>query len=94
MPGRDHHSLAEIARRNGLNEGWLAGFAAYLGRVAAQPSIDRHPTLRGAAAGSLAGSTLEKAAAELQHELAALVARNEKSLASSPREHEPGSRHA
>ena len=63
--------------REGSHEELLAGFVAYLGRVAAQPSINRHPTLRDAAAGTLAGSRLEKAAAELQHELAALVARKE-----------------
>jgi hypothetical protein len=85
--GQDHHALAEMARRNGLNERWLAGFAAYLFRVTVQPSIDRHPTLRGGANGSLTGSTLEKAATELQHELAALLARNEKAFASAPREH-------
>ena len=85
-PGQDHHSLTEIARRYGLNEGWLAGFAAFLGRVEAQPSIDRHPTLSGAANGALAGTKLEKAAVELQHELAALAARKEKALASSPLE--------
>jgi hypothetical protein len=87
-PGQDHHSLAQIARRNGLNDGWLSGFAAYLDRVAAQSSIDRHPTLKGAVSGALAGSRLEKAAAELQNELATLIARNEKALASSPREHD------
>ncbi len=88
MPGQRHRSLAEMARRHGLNEKWLAGFAAYLGRVAAQPSIDRHPTLRGGASGALAGSRLDKAAVDLQRELAALVARKEKELASSPREHD------
>ena len=48
-PGQTSPRSAELARRKGLDEGWLAGFVAYLGRVAAQPSIDRHPTVRDAA---------------------------------------------
>ena len=78
--------------QRGLDEELLAGFVAYLGRVAAQPSIDRHPAVRDAAAGTLAGSRLEKAAAELQHELAALVARKEKESARSPIGDDPGTR--
>jgi len=79
--------LAEIARMNGLHEGLLAGFVDYLGRVAAQPSISRHPTLRGAAAGTLVGSGLEAAAARLQQDLAALAALKEEKSACSSREH-------
>ena len=92
MPGQASRPLAELARRSGLDEDLLAGFVAYLDRVAAQPSIDRHPTVRDAAAGTLAGSRLEKAAAELQHELAALAARQEKESARSPSERRPGAR--
>ncbi len=80
-------SLAEVARQRGLREEWLTGFVAYLGRVAAQPSIDRHLAVRGAASGALAGSKLEKSAAELQHELAALVARKDQESASARGEH-------
>ena len=77
-------ALAEVAKQRGLNQELLTGFVAYLARVAAQPSINRHPRLRDAAAGTLAGSRLEKAAAALQHDLAALVARKEKESACSP----------
>ena len=67
-------SLAGVAMRKGLEEGWLAGFVDYLGRVAAQPSINRHPTLRGAAAGRLPDAKLEQAAYQLQVELGKLAA--------------------
>ena len=50
-----------LARRRGLHAGLLAGLVDYLGRVAAQPSINRHPTVRDAAAGTTVGSRLEKA---------------------------------
>ena len=71
-------SLAELAKRHGLDEGLLAGWVAYLDRVETQP-VDRtgHPTLRDAAAGKLAGSALEEAAGELQQALAALAKRDE-----------------
>ncbi len=75
-PGPAGPLLAELAARNGLDQELLLGFVAYLARVAAQPSIDRHPAVRQAAAGGLAGSQLEKAAAILQHELAALGRQN------------------
>ena len=53
------------AQQKRLHERLLAGWVDYLDRVAAQPSIDRHPTLRDAAAGTLTGTQLEQAAAEL-----------------------------
>ena len=83
--GPANASLTEVARQRGLHEELLTGFVAYLDRVAAQPSIDRHPTVRSAASWALAGSTLERAAVELQHELTALVARKEKESACAPK---------
>ena len=47
------------------NEKLLAGFVDYLGRVAAQPSIDRHKTLRDAAAGTSDRPRLAESAARL-----------------------------
>ena len=73
-----------LPEQQGLDEKFLAGFIDYLGRVAAQPSIDRHHTLRDAAAGTLAGPLLEESAAALAKELAALAARKAKSAPTRP----------
>ena len=86
VPNLANLSLAETARRKGIDAGWLAGFVDYLARVAAQPAINRHQTVRDAAAGTLLGSTLEKSAAELERGLGALVAREEKQQAARLRE--------
>ena len=83
-PGETGPSVADLAANRGLDPELLPGFVAYLGMVAAQPSIARRAAVRGAAAGALAGSRLEKAAADLQHELAELVARIDKEPAKSP----------
>jgi Protein of unknown function (DUF1553)/Protein of unknown function (DUF1549)/Planctomycete cytochrome C/Concanavalin A-like lectin/glucanases superfamily len=85
-PGQQGPSLAA---RSGLDHELLIGFVAYLGRVAAQPAIDRPSAVRAAAAGTLGAGRLEKAASDLQHELAAVVARKNKEPASAPNEDEP-----
>ncbi len=82
-PGQASAPLAETARRRGLRRELLAGFVDYLDCVAAQPSINRHATLRDAAAGTIAGPTLEKDAGELQRDLAALADRRRKESACS-----------
>jgi Protein of unknown function (DUF1553)/Protein of unknown function (DUF1549)/Planctomycete cytochrome C/Concanavalin A-like lectin/glucanases superfamily len=84
IAGQANPPIEEMARRRGLRPEFLAGFVAYLGRVAAQPTIDRHATVRDAAAGSIAGAKLENSAAELQCKLAALVERDENESAGSP----------
>ncbi len=84
--GKAKKSLTALARQKNLNEKLLAGFVDYLGRVAAQPAIDRHKTLRDAAAGLLVGSRLQEAAATLGRELAAEGARQAKELDLSPGE--------
>jgi hypothetical protein len=80
------HPVAAIATQRGLNQKLLAGFIDYLNRVAAQPSIPRHATLRGASSGSLAGQRLEKSATELAKDLASLGARKENDRAQKSRE--------
>ena len=60
---------AERARRGTAGRVWST-----ISAVSGQPSIDRHPTLRDAAAGRLAGPSLEQAGGDLQHELAARAA--------------------
>jgi hypothetical protein len=65
-------SVQEIATQRGLNQKLLAGFIDYLDRVAAQPSIPRHATLRDAAIGSLTVPLLEKSATALAKNLASL----------------------
>ncbi len=82
--GGSKASLAALAQERSLNERFLAGFVDYLGRVAGQPSIDRHKLVRDAAAGTLWGSRLAERAATLEGELAALAARRSKDVASSP----------
>ena len=87
-PGQAGPSLAELAGAEGLDPEFLPGVVAYLGRVVAQPSIARHPTVRDAAAGTLAGSRLERAAADLERELAKVVARMDSEPAKSPLSHD------
>ena len=84
--GESKPSISTLARQKNLSEKLLAGFVAYLGRVAAQPTIDRHQTVRDAAAGTLSASRLTEQAAALGRELAALAARQAKGLASAPGE--------
>ena len=79
-----------LARQKNLNAKLLAGFVDYLDRVAAQSSIDRHETLRAAAAGALSGSRLQESAARLGQQLAALAARRTESLGGSPASQNPG----
>ena len=88
-PGQARPSLPELAGRKDLDPEFWPGVVAFLGRVAAQPSIARHPTVREAAAGTLAGSRLEKAAADLQRELADRVARTDSELAKSSLGNDP-----
>ncbi len=76
--------LTALAKQKGLHEKLLAGFVEYLATVAGQPSIDRHPTVRAAAAGTLTGPLLEKAALGLQQDLVALAARRDADSARSP----------
>ena len=87
MNGPEKPALTETARQRGLNNGLLTGFVDYLARVAAQPSISRHSTVRDAAAGTLADLRLAKFATALQAELAALDARKQKESAGAPNEH-------
>ncbi len=84
MNGPEKPALAETTRQKGLNKGLLTGFVDYLARVAAQPSISRHSTVRDAAVGTLAGSRLAEYATALQAELAALDARKQKESAAAP----------
>jgi hypothetical protein len=85
--GQSHSNLASVAKQNGLQEGCLSGFVDYLGRVAAQPSINRHPSLSGAAAGTLTGPKLLQAAQQLQYELGMLAACKEQEAKSGSTEH-------
>ncbi len=78
------HSLTDLAREKDLELGWLSGLVAYLDKVAAQTTIDRHTTLREAALGTLTGAKLADAALSLQRGLAALIARKEQEAAASP----------
>jgi hypothetical protein len=55
----------------------LAAWVDYLGRVREQTTIARHPTLRGAAAGTLSGPALARAAEDLERALAAKAAHRE-----------------
>ena len=82
--GGSKATLAALAGQRSLNEKLLAGFVDYLGRIAAQPSIERHKLLRDAAAGTVWGSRLEERAANLERELATVAARRSKSVASAP----------
>jgi hypothetical protein len=84
---RAQSPLGEIARQRGLDERLLAGFVAYLARVAAGPSDTRHPIVQAAAAGKFAGGDLEKSAAALQADLAALAANREKTNTDSSGEY-------
>jgi hypothetical protein len=86
-PGHVKPALAELAKRNGLVPELLTGFVAYLDRVAAHKSINRHPVVTGAAAGTLIGARLARSAAALQQELAALVVRKNKEAVSASPEH-------
>ena len=87
IAGQVKPSLVEVARQRGLHSGLLAGFVDYLGRVAGQPSIRRHPIVCDIASGKLVGSTLEKSAMKLQEDLAALAARKQAESTRSPRDH-------
>ncbi len=69
--------LDELARQRGLHPLLLAAWADYLGRVREQTTIARHPTLRDAAAGTLTGPALARAAEDLERDLAARAARRE-----------------
>jgi hypothetical protein len=82
--GNQNTSIATLAEGRNLNEKLLAGFVEYLGRVAAQPTIDRPKTIRDAAAGTLTGSRLEAAAATLERDLTALATRQAKDRALAP----------
>ena len=84
--GAGSRPVEKLAKQEGLDPKLLGGFIDYLTRVADQPSIARHPTLREAAAGTLAGSRLEKSAAKLAEELALLRARTEKERAGAAKE--------
>jgi Protein of unknown function (DUF1553)/Protein of unknown function (DUF1549)/Planctomycete cytochrome C len=76
-------ALTKLAVTKGLDPELLTGFVGYLGKVAAQPSIPRHAVVREAAAGTLAGARLERASAELQRELARVVAGTDSELSKS-----------
>ena len=59
----------------GSTPGLLAGLVDYLGRVAGQPSIGRHPILCDIASGSWSAPRSRSSAMKLQDDLAALAAR-------------------
>ena len=79
-------TIEAIATQRGLNPKLLAGFIDYLERVAAQPLIARHATIRDAAAGTLAGKQLEKSAIALAQDLASLDAQEAKNRGTLPNE--------
>ena len=72
--GSGRFDLDELARQRGLHPRLLAGWVDYLGRVADQPTIARHPILCEAAAGRLTGPALARAAEDLERALASLAA--------------------
>ena len=67
---------ADVARRNGLHEGILAEWVAFLDRVEKNPAADYPPAVRALAAGNLTGTDLAKAAAAFQESLAARTKRD------------------
>ncbi len=75
--------LDELARQRGLHPRLLAGWVDFLGRVADQPAVGRHPTLCEAAAGKLTGPALARAAEDLERDLSSLAARREAEAARS-----------
>ncbi len=76
--------LAVRAQAAGLDAELLTRFVTYLERVAAQPSINRHPTLRAAASGDLTGARLARSANDLQRDIAAFVEHAKELARSSP----------
>jgi Protein of unknown function (DUF1553)/Protein of unknown function (DUF1549)/Planctomycete cytochrome C/Concanavalin A-like lectin/glucanases superfamily len=76
--GPEKPAMVESAKEHGLDRALLAGFTDYLTRVANEPLVRRHATVRDAAAGSLTGSRLESEAAALQATLKSLAAKKEK----------------
>ena len=85
-PSTADPSVADLAKQRRLDAALLTGFVDYLGRVAEQPSISRHQTVRDAAAGTLTGDRLKTSAARLQQEFAAMAVRANEP-ACSPSEH-------
>jgi hypothetical protein len=83
MSGTEKRALGQLAMQHGLQEGLLARWVDFLGRVEQQPLQSRHPILRDAAAGKLAGPALERSAGELERALAALATRKEAEVAAS-----------